>query len=58
MPHVIILHLTFHLTDIFIHRPTFREDTGMSARRCSEAALNIVNLVTVSSPTQEQPLTV
>jgi hypothetical protein len=58
MPHVIILHLTYHLTDIFIHRPTYREESGMSARRCSDAALNIVNLVKVSSPTLEQPLTV
>jgi len=49
MPHMILLHLTYHLTDIFIHRPSYRDLSGIAASRCNSAALRIVDLVTVSA---------
>ena len=49
LPHVILLHLTYHLTVIFAHRPSYREISGLSAQKCDVAASEILKLVMVST---------
>ena len=48
LPHVILLHLTYHLTVIFGHRPSYRGPSGLSARKCDVAASEALKLVMVS----------
>ena len=49
LPHVILLHLTYHLTVIFAHRPSYRGPSRLSARKCDVASSGILKLVMVSA---------
>nr|XP_031861566.1 uncharacterized protein CI109_002792 [Kwoniella shandongensis]KAA5528638.1 hypothetical protein CI109_002792 [Kwoniella shandongensis] len=48
LPHVLLMHMTYHLTTIFLYRPFYRDDINdepSPAERCNRAAKNILNLL-------------
>ena len=50
LPHVILLHTTYHLTMVFVHRPFYRSSQiARSREKCDTAASAILQLLEVSS---------
>lgn len=50
LPHVLLLHMLYHLVVIYLHRPFYRapsDTVPASADRCNEAADALLRLLTV-----------
>ena len=47
LPHVILLHMTYDLLAIFVHRPFYRSSLPDSSAKCDAAALSIIRLLQV-----------
>ncbi|WWC88847.1 uncharacterized protein L201_003762 [Kwoniella dendrophila CBS 6074] len=45
LPHILLLHMYYHLATIFVHRPFYRGHRQGSAERCNQGALNILDLL-------------
>lgn len=47
LPHILLLHMTYHLLTIFVHRPFYRSSLPNSSEKCDNAALSILHLLQV-----------
>jgi len=45
LPHILLLHMIYHLMVIFVHRPFYRSSSVSSAGKCDQAALSILQLL-------------
>nr|XP_031859424.1 uncharacterized protein CI109_005068 [Kwoniella shandongensis]KAA5526496.1 hypothetical protein CI109_005068 [Kwoniella shandongensis] len=45
LPHVLLLHMTYNLLMIFVHRPFYRSSEHDSDQKCDRAAKSILNLL-------------
>ena len=45
LPHILLLHMIYHLMVIFVHRPFYRSASVSSAGKCDQAALSILQLL-------------
>ncbi|WWC62367.1 uncharacterized protein I303_104963 [Kwoniella dejecticola CBS 10117] len=53
LPHILLLHMYYHLTVIFIHRPFYRGHRHESAERCNQSAVSILDLLHVFKRTHQ-----
>nr|XP_019012570.1 uncharacterized protein I206_02065 [Kwoniella pini CBS 10737]OCF51351.1 hypothetical protein I206_02065 [Kwoniella pini CBS 10737] len=53
LPHILLLHMYYHLTVIFIHRPFYRGHRPESAERCNQAAISILDLLHIFKRTHQ-----
>ncbi|WWD04681.1 hypothetical protein V865_002752 [Kwoniella europaea PYCC6329] len=53
LPHILLLHMYYHLSVIFVHRPFYRGHRMESAQRCNTAAVHILELLHIFKRTHQ-----
>ncbi|WVW84475.1 hypothetical protein I302_106509 [Kwoniella bestiolae CBS 10118] len=53
LPHILLLHMYYHLSVIFVHRPFYRGHRMGSAARCNTAAVHILELLHIFKRTHQ-----
>ncbi|WRT67615.1 uncharacterized protein IL334_004587 [Kwoniella shivajii] len=47
LPHILILHMYYNMTMIFVHRPLYRSNRRESAEKCNQAAKSILGTLQI-----------